>query len=584
MKKKETRANQSLMRISPWVIAGSFIIMAPILAFMTIKDIQTQQENMTMLLTEKGAALIRSFEAGTRTGMGMNWSGVQVQRLIMETAEQADILYILITDKNGKIVAHNLPMNIGNSHGVELDFSGIDESIQARQLLGPDGKPVFEVYRKFTPSQGRVFSHGGMMRSHDWFYSYMFSETRKQPELTIFIGLDMGPIVDTNKENASQSIVIAVILLLLGLSGIISIIIAQNYRSARESLSRIKAFSDNIVENMPVGLLFVGDNGKIMTINDAFEKMFMISPDESIGRPATDLLPSQIVDLISDISTQDDIIFKEIQCSVQGKTTLYEASAGILKDDEDTFLGHIVLLRDISEVAHLKKEVQRRERLASLGSLAAGIAHEIRNPLSSIKGFATYFKERYRDVPEDQKTADVMIREVERLNRVIGQLLEFARPMNIQRKEICINDIVHHALDTISSQAVSENIHIDKDSIPKEAVFAFIDPDKLGQVLLNIFLNALEAMEGGGTLSVSIEEDKTNDTVSLIISDTGRGIPKKDIGRIFDPYYTTKQSGTGLGLAIVHKIIEAHDAQIQVQSSSELGTSFTITLNTHKKG
>ncbi|MBN2298901.1 MAG: PAS domain-containing protein [Deltaproteobacteria bacterium] len=582
MRKKETRANQSLMRISPWVIAGSFIIMAPILAFMTIKDIQTQQANMIMLLTEKGAALIRSFEAGTRTGMGMNWSGVQVQRLIMETAEQPDILYILITDQEGKIVAHNLPMNIGKSHGAELDFTSIKESIQARQLLRSDGKPVFEVYRRFIPSQGRAFSHGRMM-SHDWFYSYMFSETRKQPDLTIFLGLDMDPIVETNKESASQSIVIAIILLLLGLSGIISIIIAQNYRSARASLSRIKAFSDNIVENMPVGLLFIGDNGKIMTINDASEKMLMISHDDSVGRPAGDLLPPQIVDLISDITGEQDIIVKEIQCTIHGKTTMYEASAGILKDDENTFLGHIILLRDISEIAHLKKEVQQRERLASLGSLAAGIAHEIRNPLSSIKGFATYFKERYRDVPEDQKTADVMIREVERLNRVIGQLLEFARPMNVQRKEICVNDIVNHTLDTIISQAVSENISIKKDGIPKEAVFAFIDPDKLGQVLLNIFLNALEAMEGGGTLSVSIEEDKANDTVSLHISDTGHGIPREDISRIFDPYYTTKQSGTGLGLAIVHKIVEAHSAQIQVQSTQGTGTRFTITLPAHKK-
>lgn len=583
MKKKETRANHSLLRISPWVIAGSFIIMAPILAVMTIKDIQTQQDNMIMLLTEKGAALIRSFEAGTRTGMGMNWSGVQVQRLIMETAEQPDILYILITDQKGTIVAHNLPMNIGKSHGTELEFSGIKESIQARQLLRSDGKPVFEVYRRFIPSQGRVFSHGRMM-SHDWFYSYFFSETRKQPELTIFVGLDMDQIVETNRESASQSIMIAIILLLLGLSGIISIVILQNYRSARASLSRIKAFSDNIVENMPVGLLFIGEDGKIMTLNDASERMLLISPLESIGRQAGDLLPAEIVGLVAEVPGGDGIIIKEIQCSIQGKITLFEASAGILKDDENTFLGHIILLRDISEIAHLKKEVQQRERLASLGSLAAGIAHEIRNPLSSIKGFATYFKERYRDVPEDQKTADVMIAEVERLNRVISQLLEFARPMNVQRKEVCINDIVRHALDTISSQAGSRNIRVERQGIPKEAVFAFIDPDKLGQVLLNIFLNAMEAMEQGGTLSVSIREDRAGDTVSLEISDTGHGIPREDISRVFDPYYTTKQSGTGLGLAIVHKIVEAHGAQIQVQSSQGKGTCVTITLPAHKKG
>ena len=263
---------------------------------------------------------------------------------------------------------------------------------------------------------------------------------------------------------------------------------------------------------------------------------------------------------------------------------MLEASAGILKDDEGNFLGHIILLRDISEIDHLKKEVQRKERLASLGSLAAGIAHEIRNPLSSIKGFATYFKERYKDIPEDQKTADIMISEVERLNRVIGQLLEFARPMNIEKKFINIVDVVNYSLDIISSQAQTNKVRIERDGFPTDEVQAFIDADKIGQVLLNIYLNAIEAMEHGGTLTVSIEQDRVNSHVSIYVSDTGHGIPKEDIGHIFDPYYTTKPSGTGLGLAIVHKILEAHAAEIIVESEMDSGTIFTIILPTNEKG
>jgi len=312
--------------------------------------------------------------------------------------------------------------------------------------------------------------------------------------------------------------------------------------------------------------------------------VLLISPDESIGKAARDILPSQITELVEDIQEDHDIISREIQCSILGKTTLFEASAGILRDDEDNFLGHIILLRDISELDHLKKEVQRRERLASLGSLAAGIAHEIRNPLSSIKGFATYFKERYKDIPEDQKIADIMIREVERLNRVIGQLLEFARPMNVEKKDVNLVDVVNYSLDIISAQARSNNVRIVRDGIPDETVQAFVDPDKIGQVLLNIYLNAIEAMEQGGTLTVRLEQDRVNSHVSIQVSDTGHGIPKEDIGHIFDPYYTTKPSGTGLGLAIVHKIIEAHAAEVIVKSVRDSGTTFTMTLPASAKG
>ncbi len=578
---RDRYTDQSWIRVSPWVIVGAFIVLVPIFAFMTMKNVKTQEDNMVMLMREKGDALIRSFEAGARTGMmGLNWSGIQIQRLIMETAEQPDILYILITDQDGKIVAHNQPMFIGRIHGADLDHAGIDEQAQSRRMLRSDGKPVFEVYRKFIPSQGRTTMHGRRMSPEDWLMSRMFPENYQQPALTVFVGLDMDPIIKTMRESAHQSILNAVILLLIGFSGIVSIIIAYNYRIARASLSRIKAFSDNIVENIPVGLLFISENGRILTVNNACEKMLRITPQESVNRKADDVLPSPISGLLNEALRSSDVLIREIDVPVRGKNMLFEASASILKDDHDQFLGCIVLLRDITEIRHLKKEMQRKERLASLGSLAAGVAHEIRNPLSSIKGFATYFKERYKDVPEDQDTAEIMIREVERLNRVIGQLLEFARPLNVQQKTNDIVEVLRHSIEVIRKQAVSQGISIDARDLPDGPVYAYIDQDRVGQVLLNIYLNAVEAMENGGVLKVWIEHDEVNENIAVNISDTGYGIPGQDVGRVFDPYFTTKQSGTGLGLAIVHKIMEAHSGQVTITSTEEKGTTVSLILPT----
>ncbi|HON61011.1 MAG TPA: ATP-binding protein [Deltaproteobacteria bacterium] len=576
---KDRHTNQDWIRISPWVIVGAFIVLVPIFAFMTMKNVKTQQDNMIMLMREKGDALIRSFEAGARTGaMGLNWSGIQIQRLIMETAEQPDILYILITDHNGKILAHNQPMLIGRMHEENLDYAAIDERIQSRQITRSDGKPVFEVYRRFIPSQGRGLFRHRRMTPEDMLLSHMFPENYQQPAITIFVGLDMDPIVKTMRESTKQSILNAVILLLIGFSGIISIIVAYNYRVARANLSRIKAFSDSIVENIPVGLLFISESGRIVTMNNACEKMLRISCLESMSRYAADILPPQLVALSQEALRSSEILIREIDVPVQGKNMLFETSASVLHDDDGHFLGYIILLRDITEIRHLKREMQRKERLASLGSLAAGVAHEIRNPLSSIKGFATYFKERYKDVPEDKDTAEIMIREVERLNRVIGQLLEFARPMNVQQRTIDVNGILRHSLGMIRKQAASQGITIDAQDLADEPVYAYIDQDRIGQVLLNVYLNAIEAMTNGGVLKIWIEKDEVNDTIAINVSDTGCGIPGADIGRVFDPYFTTKQSGTGLGLAIVHKIVEAHGGQVKIASTEEKGTTVSLIL------
>jgi two-component system, NtrC family, sensor histidine kinase HydH len=460
------------IHISPWVIMGSLLVMIPIFIFTTMESIETQRKNMILTLSEKGDTLIRSFEAGTRTGMtNTDWGGANVQRLIMEIAEQPDILYILITDKDGKIVAHNQPDNIGKLHEPEMHkMHTIGATALWRIKKASSGKQVFEVYRSFNPAQGKEIckKKDCPPGSSDWFSPHMLAHPLELPKQVIFVGLNMDPYEQVIRETIKQKIIVAVILLMYGLLGIVSIVIAQNFRLTKASLS--------------------------------------------------------------------------------------------------------------NEIEDLKQEVERKERLASIGSLAAGVAHEIRNPLSSIKGFATYFKERYKNIPEDQKIADIMIGEVERLNRVISQLLEFARPMNLRKESTSIPELMNRSLDMIAKQAAAKNITINRDSLAGDLHFASIDPDKIGQVLLNVFLNAIEAMDEGGTLLVSIQNDAKKQKLHIRVSDTGHGIASGDIPHVFDPYFTTKQSGTGLGLAIVHKIIEAHEGEIKVESAPEQGTSVFITL------
>ncbi len=574
------KKEKSWITLSPWIVIGAVAVLAPIFIFVAVQNIHKQRENTTRLLLEKGAALIRSFEAGTRTGMGMRWGGLQVQKLLMETAQQPDIVYLLITDLNGKILADNDPSKIGKYHGKDIDLEKIPRSkeVKWREVINEKGANVFEVFRRFSPTQRHFQRPWGKNVPNDWFRSRIIPrEGKPLSQLTIFVGLDMKPIELARKEDARHTVIMALILLLIGFTGVISLFLVQGYRSARTSLSRIRAFSDNLVENMPIGLLAIDGDGNVSSFNQTAESVLQLSADEILGRKADQVLPQQLRALIDKLKPEVKIIEKEIDCPVKdGNHIPLEAIATLLEEEDGTFGGYAILFRDLSEIKRLRTEIDRSQRLASIGRLAAGIAHEIRNPLSSIKGFATYFKERYKDVPEDQKIAEIMVQEVERLNRVIGQLLEFARPMNIRLKPTSMRILIQHSLKMIGGQAGEKNIKINPE-ISLEMDEALIDPDRINQVLLNLYLNAIEAMDDGGTLSVRLFGDDPG-RVKIEISDTGVGIQKKDLEKIFDPYFTTKPSGTGLGLAIVHRIIEAHNGEVNVKSEQGKGTTVSIIL------
>lgn len=589
--------------IPPWLIIGALLILIPIFVFWTIQSLHKQKEDTIRLLVEKGAALIRSFEAGTRTGMmgmmGMRGAGFRLQNLLTETAQEPDIVYLMVVDEEGTILAHSDQGKVGGTYGKELDLKRISslEKVEWRQVPNPSGADTFEVYRRFAPTQVRGGGpqergmpgpwqrdrpdapHGRGMRGPGQ-RDFTGSE-RLTPETgsIIFVGLDMATVEAARQEDTQRTVIMALVLFLIGCAGIVSLFLAQAYRSTRTSLSRIKAFSDQVVEKMPVGLLTVDNQGTITSFNQAAESILHLNSEDARGRLSR-ILPSQLWELTSRLSGPRKSIQQEIDCSLpDGKVIPMDISISSFEDDTGAIWGQIVLFRDLTEVRGLQREIETNRRLASIGMLAAGVAHEIRNPLSSIKGFATYFKERYRNHPEDQKTAEIMIQEVDRLDRVITQLLEFARPLAIQKKRTPLQILINHSLQMIETQAQEKNIEIEK-SFASEPLEAVVDPDRMSQVLLNLYLNAMQSMEGkGGLLTVSLSREKgPQPSVRISVKDTGTGIAKEDLDHVFDPYFTTKQSGTGLGLAIVHKIIESHQGEIRVESEPGHGTTVSFYL------
>lgn len=232
------------------------------------------------------------------------------------------------------------------------------------------------------------------------------------------------------------------------------------------------------------------------------------------------------------------------------------------------------------QVRLLEEEVRRKEKLAAVGTLAAGVAHEIRNPLSSIKGYATYFGERFPEGSEDRAAAGVMVREVDRLNRVISDLIGFSRPTDVHLKPTPLTEVAEHALQLLRQDAAQRKVRLVLEATPNLPP-ALLDADRFGQALLNVCLNALDAMPQGGVMTLRLTAYTAN-RLCLEVDDTGTGIAPEHLPHIFDPYFTSKGHGTGLGLATVHKIIEAHGGEVSVKSRYGMpeggGTSFRFLL------
>jgi two-component system sensor histidine kinase HydH len=380
---------------------------------------------------------------------------------------------------------------------------------------------------------------------------------------------------EARRSDIAHAVVMGTVLLLVGFAGITLLLLAQSYRAARTSLSRIKAFSDHVVDHMPIGLVATDAGGRIAAFNEAAAALLQLPPATANGSPAAEVLPAG---LLAQLQAGADVAEREIDCRLpSGRQVALEAGARRLAGEHGEPLGTILLFRDLTELRALRDEAARNQRLATVGRLAAGVAHEIRNPLSSIKGFATYFRERYRDAPADVETATIMIQEVDRLNRVVGQLLEFSRPVGILPRPVDLRRLVADSVRMVEAQAAAKGIAVETE-VDAPAGGVTLDADRLNQVLLNLYLNAVEAMEAGGKLRVSAAAGPEGRSLEIRVSDTGCGIRPEDLPQIFEPYFTTRPGGTGLGLAIAHNVVGAMGGTIQVESRPGAGATFTLRL------
>jgi two-component system sensor histidine kinase HydH len=560
-------------------ILATVLTLLVLLGISTVRNLHRDRVRMEESLFRDGLIVLRGLEASFRFGMGgIIARSDNIQRLMSQISDMTDIHFIALVDERGTFIAHSDDAMVGTTYPKKERLKSLISQGGPQRWFAEDGSFVvakqFQPLRPLSPKMDEMHGH---MRS-------MMGPWRGIPPSVLpaktyaIVGLDTTLFTQARKDDIRHAIMMGLILFVLGSASLYFIVLVQNYSVVNRTLDTMTTYATNVVEHMPDGLISIDASGGIVTVNNRAREIFgltaMTLSDER--KELAKKFRAFAQPLLKSLKRERTIIERESKYIRDGGEPIpLSVSATRLISDDGEDLGAVFILRDLREIKELQERVVRSERLAALGSLAAGVAHEIRNPLSSIKGFAQFFLKKNPAGSQDHKYSEVMIQEVERLDRVISNLLDYAKPHEPVKDKASLAAVIHRSIalvqDDADAQGVELAVEIEEGMSPVQ-----VDRDQITQVLLNIALNGLDAMQKGGRLAIRCFQEKRS--IIVEIEDTGHGISQEELPQIFNPFYTTKKTGTGLGLAIAHRIIENHGGTLSVRSTSKSGTIFRIAL------
>jgi two-component system sensor histidine kinase PilS (NtrC family) len=351
----------------------------------------------------------------------------------------------------------------------------------------------------------------------------------------------------------------------------------------RTDLRNLRTLHQDIVANIPSGIVTLDLQGRIVSVNLSAQKIIGLTADEMRHTSWQDTPFREIKQLEELFSTPEPYsggLSQEFQIRRgDGRTSLIGIHFTPLKASDGEILGLVGIFQDLTERRQIEARLRQADRLAAVGRLAAGLAHEVRNPLAAISGSIQLMQEE--GPAARPELLDLVLREADRLKLVTGQFLDFARPTLAPEKQCDLVPLVEEAVSLLEKSCDSSNAVSFSFQREVEEVMVAADPDQLRQVFWNLGLNAIQAMPSGGRLTVAIRQDvsgRGDGLAAIEFTDTGRGIPSGELDHIFDPFYTTKPGGTGLGLGIARKIVDSLGGRIEVVSREGDGVTFTVYL------
>ncbi len=339
-------------------------------------------------------------------------------------------------------------------------------------------------------------------------------------------------------------------------------------KQMEENLKRSHDRIHDILEGMAEGFLAIKSNGDVTYINSRGAKLLHCKKQDLIGQQVYDIFPPEIISEFEEAYQKSVQYGERLKKETSYKKRWFEVT--LYPSHE----GCSVFFSDVTERKHSQALLQKSEKLSAVGQLAAGVAHEIRNPLTSLRGFIQLLQKENRLQPH-QHYVNIMISELDRIELIISEFLVLAKPQAVHYHQADICTMIEHTMTLLETQAHMNNVAINVDidtNIPR----IVCEPNQLKQVFINILKNAIEAMPDGGEVQLNVYRE--DEWIKIICRDEGIGIQEKDLQNLGDPFFTTKDDGTGLGLTVSFRIIENHGGRIEVNSQKGKGTTFTITL------
>lgn len=342
---------------------------------------------------------------------------------------------------------------------------------------------------------------------------------------------------------------------------------------AEQRAETVESYTENILQCVTNGVIAFDRHGIITTINRAACEILSLSMDAAIGKMCSDIFKeSEICSAVSEtLETSSSIVRMEAVLDRPGGGLWLGYNTAVLSDRSGGSIGVILSFSDLTEVKRLQEQVELRERLTAIGEMSAGIAHELRNPMGVMAGYLNLLSKK-SDASNREIIANILT-EIDGMNRIIGDLLTFARPAALNKTRVNIQEMLSGCLGSVL-QAKGDVGDITTELMLDDCE-VFLDEGLMRQAFCNIIQNAVEAMPGGGWLWIRANCGRD---ITIVVEDTGIGIPRERLKKIFLPFFTTKDKGTGLGLALAHKIILSHGGRIETESEEGKGTRFTIVL------
>ncbi len=558
-------------------ILAVVLLLLILIGVSTYRNLDREEKTVLKFVHQQGLTLLHALEAGARTDMMMPRRHKDTIALfIQEAGKNNDIAYIYLIDSRGIVVHHSNSSLEGLSSAWQPQLDDKKE-VQNRIRKLSDGTKVYDLAKRFLPNlwQFSPDNPDGMTENN----RYMAPSTHA--DTIMVLGLKMAQFEAARRSDIHHAMIMAAVLVVLGSGALFFIFVIQNYYLVDRTLKQTRDYTRQVVANMANGLVSINSDGRIASYNLLALELLDLNGSEVSGMDLKSVIDFKKAGIENTLNTCQAMLEQEYHYRNRaGALVPISLSVTPILDEKKICTGAVIVLRDLREIKRLEEEVRHSEKLAAIGKLAAGVAHEIRNPLSSIRGFARFLAHSLADQSQEQEYAEVMVKEVDRINSVVNDLLTFARPLEPDLKPTDVAALMEHTLRLVEGDARSRNVDI-RSTISPNLGRLHLDANQITQALLNLILNALQEVERGGKIEVFAGLEHSGDRLRIWVEDDGPGVSPDKKEKIFEPFFTTGEKGTGLGLAIVQKIVENHRGEIQVDSpfpGKKRGCRFTVII------